>query len=83
MLFADDLVLRDESRGRMEERLKNWRRCLEHAGLKLSRSKIEHFPPQKNTDKIKRRLYGKDETMELPTNLLFVPGIKNRSRWMV
>ena len=38
MLFADDLVICDE-RERMEERLENWRGCLEDAGLKVSSSK--------------------------------------------
>ena len=39
MLFADDLVVCDESRERTEERLENWRGCLEEAGLKVSRAK--------------------------------------------
>ena len=39
MLFADDLVPCDESPDRMEERLENWRGCLEDAGLKVSRAK--------------------------------------------
>ena len=37
MLFADDLVLCDQSKENMEERLENWRGCLEDAGLKVSR----------------------------------------------
>ena len=49
MLFADDLVLCDESPERTEERLENWRGCLEDAGLKVRRSKTEHLPPLDNT----------------------------------
>ena len=38
MLFADNLVHCDETGNRMEERLENWRECLENAGSKVSRS---------------------------------------------
>ena len=33
MLFADDLVLCDEERDNLEERLEDWRRRLEDVGL--------------------------------------------------
>jgi len=39
MLFADDLVLCDESRYNIEDRLEDWRRRLKDVGLKVSRSK--------------------------------------------
>ena len=44
MLFANDLVICGGSRERTEERLENWRGCLEDAGLKVSVSKMEHLP---------------------------------------
>lgn len=39
MLFADDLVLCEEIKERIEERIDNWRGCCEYAGLKVSRQK--------------------------------------------
>ena len=60
MLFADDLILCDETRERMEERLENWRGCLEDAGLKVSRSKTEHLPPARNLQKIVMKEYDGD-----------------------
>ena len=41
MLFADDIVFIDETRGGLNERLKRWRHSLESKGLSLSRSKSE------------------------------------------
>ena len=66
MLFADDLVLCDETRERMEERLENWRGCLEDAGLKVSRSKTEHLPPAGNLQKIVMKEYDGDGSTDLP-----------------
>jgi hypothetical protein len=43
MLFADDVVLVDESRTRVDQKLKLWRRTLEAKGFKLSRSKTEYM----------------------------------------
>jgi type IV secretory pathway VirB4 component len=43
MLFADDVVLVDESRTGVDQKLKLWRRTLEAKGFKLSRSKIEYM----------------------------------------
>ena len=60
MLFADDLVICDETRERTEDRLGNWRGCLEDAGLKVSRSKIKHLPPAGNLQKINMKEYGSD-----------------------
>ncbi|XP_070048615.1 uncharacterized protein [Nicotiana tomentosiformis] len=42
MLFADDIVLIDETRGSVNERLEVWRRTLEYKGFKLSKTKIEY-----------------------------------------
>jgi hypothetical protein len=43
MLFADDVVLVDESRTRVDQKLELWRRILEAKGFRLSRSKPEYM----------------------------------------
>ncbi|XP_019244538.1 PREDICTED: uncharacterized protein LOC109224412 [Nicotiana attenuata] len=43
MLFADDIVLIDETRGDVNERLEAWRQVLESKGFKLSRTKTEYL----------------------------------------
>jgi hypothetical protein len=43
MLFTDDVVLVDESRMRIDQRLELWRRTLEAKGFRLSRSKTEYM----------------------------------------
>ena len=43
MLFADDIVLIDETRGGLCEKLEKWRHSLESRGLRLSRSKTEYL----------------------------------------
>nr|XP_009775799.1 PREDICTED: uncharacterized protein LOC104225652 [Nicotiana sylvestris] len=42
MLFADDIVLIDETRGGVNGRLEVWRQALESKGFKLSRTKTEY-----------------------------------------
>jgi hypothetical protein len=42
MLFADDMVLVDESRTGGDQKLKLWRRILEVKGFRLSRSKTKY-----------------------------------------
>uniref|UniRef100_A0A1S4B2M0 Reverse transcriptase domain-containing protein n=3 Tax=Nicotiana TaxID=4085 RepID=A0A1S4B2M0_TOBAC len=42
MLFADDIVLIDETRGGVK-RLEVWRQALESKGFRLSRTKIEYL----------------------------------------
>jgi hypothetical protein len=43
MLFADDVVLVDESRTEVEQKLELWRRTLKAKGFMLSRSKTEYM----------------------------------------
>ena len=43
MLFADDIVLIDESRQGVNDKLEVWRQTLESKGFRLSRSKMEYL----------------------------------------
>jgi hypothetical protein len=43
MLFADDVVLVDESRTGVDQKLELWRRTLETKGFRFSRSKMEYM----------------------------------------
>ncbi|XP_059310768.1 uncharacterized protein LOC132062156 [Lycium ferocissimum] len=43
MMFADDIVLINESRGGVNARLEVWRQTLESKGFKLSRTKTEYL----------------------------------------
>jgi hypothetical protein len=43
MLFADDVILVDESRTVVDQKLKLWRRTLEAKSFKLGRSKTEYM----------------------------------------
>nr|XP_016442419.1 PREDICTED: uncharacterized protein LOC107767837 [Nicotiana tabacum] len=43
MLFVDDIVLIDETRGGINEELEVWRQVLEFKGFKLSRTKTEYL----------------------------------------
>ena len=43
MLFADDIVLIDETRRGLNEKLEKWRNSLESKGFRLSRSKTEYL----------------------------------------
>jgi hypothetical protein len=43
MLFADDVVLVDESRTGVDQKLELWRRTLEAKGFRLSMSKVEYM----------------------------------------
>ena len=45
MLFADDLVLRENTRKQTEEQLELWRKAFENKRLRVSRSKTEYLPP--------------------------------------
>jgi hypothetical protein len=41
--FTDDVILVDESRTRVDQKLELWRRTLEAQGFRLSRSKTEYM----------------------------------------
>jgi len=71
MLFADDLVICDREGERVEERLEAWHGHLEDAGLKVSRKKIEHFPPKESTTRIRMKRYDQEDYTELPTTNKF------------
>ncbi|XP_070015474.1 uncharacterized protein [Nicotiana sylvestris] len=43
MLFADDIVLIDETRGGVNERHEVWRQALESKGFRLSSTKTEYL----------------------------------------
>ena len=43
ILFADDIVICEETREEMEQRLECWRYALERRGMKVSRSKTEYL----------------------------------------
>ena len=43
ILFADDIVICEETREEVERRLESWKYALEKRGIKLSRSKIEYL----------------------------------------
>ena len=43
MLFADDIVICEETRKEVEWRLESWRYALERRGMKVSRSKTEYL----------------------------------------
>ena len=43
ILFADDIVLVDEMRARLNAKLELWRQTLESQGFRLSRAKTEYM----------------------------------------
>ena len=51
MLFADDIVICEETREKVEQRLECWRYALERRGMKVSRSKTEYHCANRGNDK--------------------------------
>ena len=43
MLFADDIVICEETREEVDRRLESWRCALERRGVKVSRSKTKYL----------------------------------------
>ena len=65
MLFADDIVICEETKEEVEWRLESWRYALERRGMKVSRSKTEYLFINGGND---------DETVKMEDTK--VPGIK-------
>ncbi|XP_070034179.1 uncharacterized protein [Nicotiana tomentosiformis] len=61
MLFADDIVLIDETRGGVNERLEVWRHALESKGFKFSRTTTEYLECKFS---VESREMGVDVTLE-------------------
>ncbi len=45
MLFADDLVICENTHEQAEDQLEWWRKAIENKGLRVSKSKTEYLPP--------------------------------------
>ena len=50
MLFADDIVICEETREKVEQRIECWRYALERRGMKVSRSKTEYLCINRGND---------------------------------
>ena len=50
VLFADRLVICENTREQAEEQLELWRKIIESKGLRVSRSKTEYLPPSSCLD---------------------------------
>ena len=51
MLFADDIVICEETREEVEQTLESWRYALKRRGMKVSWSKTEYLCINKRNDK--------------------------------
>ena len=51
MLFGDDIVICEETKEEVEQRIECWRYSLEKRGMKVSRSKTEYFWVNGGNDK--------------------------------
>ena len=52
MLFADDLVICEESRLEVEQQLDRWREVLEGNGLRISRKKTKYLRPAGSSEEV-------------------------------
>ncbi|KAF3645510.1 putative pre-mRNA-processing factor 6-like [Capsicum annuum] len=62
MLFADDVVLIDETRGGVNDKLEVWRQTLESKGFRLSRSKTEYLECKFNDVRLENEVVVKLES---------------------
>nr|XP_009802177.1 PREDICTED: uncharacterized protein LOC104247782 [Nicotiana sylvestris] len=67
MLFADDIVLIDKTRGGINARLEVWRQTLESKGFKLSRSKTEYLECKFSDERQEEEVEVKMDTQVIPT----------------
>nr|XP_016501808.1 PREDICTED: uncharacterized protein LOC107820102 [Nicotiana tabacum] len=67
MLFTDDIVLIDETRGIINARLEVWRQTLESKGFKLSRSKTEYLECKFSQERHEEEVEVNIDTQVIPT----------------
>ncbi|KAF3640857.1 putative aspartic proteinase-like protein 2-like isoform X2 [Capsicum annuum] len=65
MLFADDVVLIDETRGGVNDKLEVWRQTLESKGFRVSRSKTEYVECKFNDVRRENEVVVKLEAQEV------------------
>ncbi|KAF3623114.1 ASC1-like protein [Capsicum annuum] len=65
MLFADDVVLIDETRGGVNDKLEMWRQTLESKGFRVSRSKTEYVECKFNDVRRENEVVVKLEAQEV------------------
>uniref|UniRef100_A0A1S3Z9A6 Reverse transcriptase domain-containing protein n=1 Tax=Nicotiana tabacum TaxID=4097 RepID=A0A1S3Z9A6_TOBAC len=66
MLFADDIVLIDETRGGVNKRLEIWRQTLDSKGFKLSRTETEYMECKFSNGTQERDMEVKLDTQVIP-----------------
>ena len=52
MLYADDLVINEETRLEVEQQLDSWREVLEGNGLRISTKKTEYLRPAGSSEEV-------------------------------
>ena len=70
MLFVDDIVISEETRKEVEQRLEAWRYALKRRGMKVSRSMTEYLCINGRND---------DETLKMEDTKM--PRVKNLTIW--
>ena len=70
MLFADDIVICEETREEVEQRLESWKYALERSGMKVSRSKTEYLC-----------INGDDDVERVKMEDTKAPRVRNLSIW--
>ncbi|XP_070045018.1 uncharacterized protein [Nicotiana tomentosiformis] len=68
MLFADDIVLIDEIRSRLNAKVEVWRQTLESKGFKLSRTKTEYLDCKFSDSTHEAKVDVKLDTQVIPKN---------------
>ncbi|XP_070003325.1 uncharacterized protein [Nicotiana sylvestris] len=66
MLFADDIILIDETRGGINERLEIWRHALESKGFKLSSTKTEYLECKFRVEPMEARVEVRLDSQVIP-----------------
>ncbi|XP_070049703.1 uncharacterized protein [Nicotiana tomentosiformis] len=71
LLFADDIVLIDETRGGVNVRLEVWRQSLKSKGFKLSMTKTEYLECKFSDGNLEADVNVKLDTQVIPKRISF------------